>query len=192
LKPSGKHWFFGNGSVRLGVLLEHFAIEKSIATCVAIVICVALASCSQSRIRRLHVSPLRVERRVQVPKGLKVGEVLHTAKSYLGVRYRFGGNTVNGFDCSGLVQRVLQRHGIRFPHSSAMQAQYGDFVGDPGDLRPGDLVFFQTYKKGPSHVGFYLGRHKFIHASSGRKRVMITSINSSYYAPRFLGGKRIF
>ena len=60
-----------------------------------------------------------------------------------------------------------------------------------GKLQKGDLVFFTTYAKFPSHVGIYIGNNKFIHASSASKRVTITNINKNYYKKRYIGAKRI-
>jgi len=134
---------------------------------------------------------MKMEKRVRIPKGVEARDILKTAKAYLGTRYRFGGNSTKGTDCSGFTQLVFRRHGIRLPHSSALQAQLGEFILRARKLTPGDLVFFETYRKGPSHVGIYLGENRFIHASSGQRKVTITRINSSYYGKRYLGGKRL-
>jgi cell wall-associated NlpC family hydrolase len=58
------------------------------------------------------------------------------------------------------------------------------------ELQPGDIVFFQTLRPGPSHAGIYLGDGRFIHAASGARRVLVTPLDDDYYAPRFLGARR--
>lgn len=116
-------------------------------------------------------------------------EIEGTAKSYLGTPYVWAGTTPSGFDCSGYIQYVFKQHGINLPRTTAQQFNVGTSVSK-ANLQKGDLVFFETYKKGPSHVGIYLGNGQFINASSS-KGVSIASINSSYWSERYLGAKRI-
>lgn len=116
--------------------------------------------------------------------------VLTSAKKQLGVPYRYGGTSPNGFDCSGFVQYVYKQHGISLPRTTGTQFQVGKAVSK-SELQVGDLVFFQTYQPGPSHVGIYAGNSQFIHASSS-KGVTFSSINDPhYYAPRYLGARRV-
>lgn len=113
------------------------------------------------------------------------------ARKYLGIRYRWGAAGNGAFDCSGFVMTVFKQFGINLPHSAAGMFGYGKKVAK-GDLQVGDVVFFATYTKGPSHVGIYIGNGKFIHASSGKhKGVTISSLSENYYSKRFLGAKRI-
>jgi hypothetical protein len=107
------------------------------------------------------------------------------AEKFKGVPYQWGGNTPRGFDCSGFVTYVFKEFGVDLPRSSADQFYQGEKVTD---LVQGDLVFFTTYKKGPSHAGIYIGDNKFIHASDNG--VEISSLNESYYKARYLGAKR--
>jgi len=117
--------------------------------------------------------------------------IIKTAKSYLGVRYRFGGTSRQGIDCSSFVQKVMAKHGKKLPRTSVNQASSGKHVNRK-NLREGDLVFFKgTYKKGISHVGIYLGKDKFIHASSGAKKVTISSLNKKYYKTHYAGARRV-
>ncbi|HXM06187.1 MAG TPA: C40 family peptidase [Candidatus Acidoferrum sp.] len=119
----------------------------------------------------------------------KIAELLtHSALRFLGTPYVFGGTTPSGFDCSAFVQHVFAIAGISLPRTA--DAQYD--VGKPatGGPRPGDLVFFQTYESGVSHVGIYLGRGKFVHASSSHG-VMVSQLSESYWASRYLGAKRL-
>lgn len=112
------------------------------------------------------------------------------AYGFLGTRYRFGGNTRNGLDCSAFVQQVFRELDVTLPRSAREQFEIGSQVPH-GDLRKGDLVFFRTYAPYASHVGIYLGENKMIHASSRDRKVVVSSINTPYYRSRYLGAKRI-
>lgn len=112
------------------------------------------------------------------------------AYSFLGTRYRFGGSSRSGIDCSSFVQQVFRGMDVNLPRTAREQFQVGDVVS-PADLQKGDLVFFQTYARFASHVGIYLGGNKMIHASSRDRRVVISTMKTPYYLSRFLGAKRI-
>jgi cell wall-associated NlpC family hydrolase len=114
------------------------------------------------------------------------------AVSMLGIRYKFGGVTPeNGLDCSGLVRYVFKEAwGKELPRTSAEISQVGQHI-DPSELRPGDLVFYNTLKRGFSHVGIYLGDNKFIHSPSAGGEVRIESMDISYWKRRFNGARRI-
>jgi cell wall-associated NlpC family hydrolase len=116
--------------------------------------------------------------------------IVQTALAYRGARYRRGGTSRGGFDCSGFTRYVFAKYGIILPHSSAAQARIGKPVGRH-ELQPGDLVFFQTYRRGISHVGIYIGNGQFVHASTHRRGVTVDSLNSPYYAPRYRGARRV-
>ncbi len=118
-------------------------------------------------------------------------EIVDLAIGLLGTKYIFGGETINGMDCSSFVQKVYKMAGIQLPRTARYQAQFGIYV-DRKDLKPGDLLFFQTYAKFPSHVGIYIGDNKMIHASSSAKRIVISDITKEYYIKHFLFAKRIF
>lgn len=112
-----------------------------------------------------------------------------TAYSFLGTRYRFGGTSRNGLDCSSFVQHVFRDLDIQLPRTAREQFRTGEPVTSY-ELQKGDLVFFRTYASFPSHVGIYLGDNKMIHASSRDHKVVISSINTPYFRTRFLGAKR--
>jgi cell wall-associated NlpC family hydrolase len=123
------------------------------------------------------------------------GRLVRTAMSYLGrgIRYRYGGSSVSGgFDCSGFIQFILQQHGRDVPRRASHQYLCGKHV-ERGQLLPGDLVFFKdTYKKGISHVGMYIGAGRFIHSSSAAGGIAISSLSESFYNRKYAGGQRIY
>ena len=116
-------------------------------------------------------------------------KILKTAAQYRGVRYVFGGTTPSGFDCSGYVQFVFAKHGIRLTRTADTQAREGKYVSRKA-LRPGDLVFFTTYEPGASHVGIYAGNNKFWNATSSRG-IMLSDLTDSYWGPRYYTARRI-
>lgn len=113
-----------------------------------------------------------------------------SAYSFLGARYRFGGNSRTALDCSSFTQQVFREQKVGLPRTAREQFLVGSEVSR-GDLRKGDLVFFRTYASFPSHVGIYLGNRKMIHASSKDRRVVISSMDTPYYLSRYLGARRI-
>ncbi len=121
-------------------------------------------------------------------------KVIRTAKRYLGTRYVWGAEGPNRFDCSGFTQYVIRKSkGVRLPRVSRKQAYYGKYVSR-GNLRPGDLIFFDTSRRRRgyvNHVGIYIGSNKFIHASSAKHRVVISSLNRPFYNARFKWGRRV-
>jgi cell wall-associated NlpC family hydrolase len=116
--------------------------------------------------------------------------IVRTAFDYRGSRYRYGGTSRGGFDCSGFTRYVYAKYGIVLPHSSRSQFSMGKAV-EKQDLQAGDLVFFSTRTRGISHVGIYIGDNKFIHASNVRRGVTVDSLSSSYYSPRYRGARRV-
>ncbi len=125
-----------------------------------------------------------------VVKGKGQMKVVRTALAYQGARYRSGGTSRGGFDCSGFTRYVYAKYGVSLPHSSAAQARVGRPV-PRGQLKPGDIVYFHTYRRGPSHVGIYTGNNKFVHASTHGRGVVVDSLGSSYYASRYMGARRV-
>lgn len=110
-----------------------------------------------------------------------------SALRYLGTPYVFGGTSGYGFDCSGYTQHVYAVLGVHLPRTA--DAQYYAGRRPVGGVKAGDLVFFQTYEPGPSHVGIYIGHGHFVHASSSHG-VMVSSLSDSYWSARYLGAKR--
>lgn len=117
-------------------------------------------------------------------------ELEQVAFNFLSTPYRFGGNSRKGIDCSAFVQQVFREMDVDLPRSAREQFRVGEKI-ERDELQKGDLIFFRTYAKFPSHVGIYLGDGKMIHASSRSRRVVVTSIDHPYYRKRFIGAKRI-
>lgn len=128
---------------------------------------------------------------MQVGSAFASESALHREVSeVLGTPYKAGGVSVKGFDCSGFTMFVFNQLGIDLPHSSRSQAGLGDAVAKD-DLRPGDLVFFNTDGKRISHVGIYMGNGQFSHASSN-KGISYSKLSDSYYSKRYVTARRIF
>ena len=121
------------------------------------------------------------------PRGLA-----STALNYLGIKYRFGGDTPNsGFDCSGLVRYAAEKSlGLKLPRRSAEMARLGQSI-KRNELERGDLVFFNTRGHRFSHVGIYLGEGKFVHAPSTGSKVRVESLNIGYWSKRYNGARRL-
>ncbi|MEK8024312.1 MAG: C40 family peptidase [Candidatus Hydrogenedentota bacterium] len=121
----------------------------------------------------------------EAPPGWRT-HVLYNAYTKLGTAYRWGGEEPGGFDCSGFVKYVMEASGIFLPRT-AREMQASTLPIDYNELKPGDLVFFRN----PDHVGIYAGSGQFVHASSGQKRVTISSLDGNFYRRRYTGGGRV-
>ena len=120
------------------------------------------------------------------------GELVNQAMGYLGIRYRFGGTSPEtGLDCSGLVLNVFRNAiGLDLPRTATEMSRMGENISRQ-ELKPGDLVFFNTMRRAFSHVGIYLGDGQFVHAPSSGGKVRIENLGNSYWAARFNGARRI-
>ncbi len=111
--------------------------------------------------------------------------IVSVALRYVGYNYRFGGTTPSGFDCSGFVYYVLNRVGIPISRSMDAQAGSGTRISS-SSLQPGDLLFFaNTYKRGLSHAGIYIGNGRFVHAENESAGVAVSELWSSYWASHY-------
>ena len=110
----------------------------------------------------------------------------------VGVRYKLGGNTEEtGLDCSGFVRMVFKdTMGSQLPRTAAEMSQMGQRI-DTSQLKPGDLVFFNTMRRAFSHVGIYLGDNHFLHAPRTGAEVRVESMEDSYWVKRYNGARRI-
>ena len=141
-----------------------------------------------------ELTDLESDRPVDLAKKLEanqdISKLKKSAYSFLGARYRFGGSSRGALDCSSFTQQVFREQSVKLPRTAREQFFVGSEVMR-GDLKKGDLVFFQTYASFPSHVGIYLGNRKMIHASSREHRVVISSMDTPYYLSRYLGARRM-
>lgn len=116
--------------------------------------------------------------------------VAGTALALRGSPYRNGGADPAGFDCSGFVRYVFGQHGLPVPRSVEEQFRSGRGV-PTGDVRPGDLVFFDTTGRGASHVGIVIGGDEFVHAPSTNGVVRVDRIGGGYWGARVVGARRL-
>ena len=135
---------------------------------------------------------LLIGRDLPVSRGAPVAMVrrlIQTSFQYVGVPYWFGGTTPRGFDCSGFTRYVFSAVGVDLPRMADSQYGVGRSVS-VDRLQPGDLVFFETYESGPSHVGIYIGNSQFISATSSRG-VVVADLFGYYWGERYLGARRV-
>ncbi|WP_306604798.1 NlpC/P60 family protein [Azonexus sp.] len=132
--------------------------------------------------------PLAERTITQAPRAVsgQAAEVVMYAMSLIDIGYRFGGkNPEAGLDCSGMVSYIFdQAAGLKVQGSAADIARRGRPV-ERHELRPGDLVFFNTMNRSFSHVGLYIGEGRFVHAPSTNGRVRIEQMTNRYFAQRF-------
>lgn len=119
-------------------------------------------------------------------------EVILQGFKLVGVRYRWGGNDEDsGLDCSGFVRLVFKETiGTLLPRTAREMSEMGQRV-DASQLKPGDLVFFNTMRRAFSHVGIYLGDNHFLHAPRAGAEVRVERMDSSYWLQRYNGARRI-
>lgn len=123
----------------------------------------------------------------------QTAQPLLKALSMIGTPYKFGGNKPEkGMDCSGFVRHVYKESAeVNLPRTASDMSKTGEEIAE-ADLKPGDLVFFNTLKKPFSHVGIYAGNGEFVHASSQRsKQVTVSRLRDSYWSSRFNGARRV-
>ncbi|MFB4169171.1 NlpC/P60 family protein [Virgibacillus sp. JSM 102003] len=112
---------------------------------------------------------------------------IDAAYAQIGTPYVWGGESPGGFDCSGFIQYIFKTQNIVMPRTVSDAWNFTQHVNSPS---VGDLVFFETYKPGPSHMGIYIGDGKFIHAGESRG-VEISKLSTSYWDQRYLGARRV-
>ena len=121
----------------------------------------------------------------------QVEEIIQFAKKFLGTPYHYAGSTPSGFDCSGFVRHLYEKSvGQLLPRRAEEQARSTEVI-EREELKPGDLVFFNTMRRAFSHVGMYVGDGKFIHAPRAGKSVKIEDMRSAYWQKRFNGARRL-
>ena len=124
--------------------------------------------------------------------GHSIDATIDRAIDLVGIRYRRGGSDPDtGFDCSGFVRHVFSEGlGLVLPHNAKAMSHNGEVV-KRDELKPGDLVFFNTMRRTFSHVGIYLGENRFIHAPATGGEVRVEDMSNRYWAKRFSGARRI-
>ncbi|MFM9968624.1 MAG: C40 family peptidase [Burkholderiales bacterium] len=148
----------------------------------------------------LHAGPSRADES-RVPAALtgtvaqgaaQIEPLLSGALDLVGIRYRRGGVSVEtGFDCSGFVAHVFREHlGLDLPRTTYEIARLGSKIAAP-DLRPGDLVFFNTMRNAFSHVGIYLGDGRFVHSPRPGRAVRVENMREPYWSRRYNGARRL-
>lgn len=143
--------------------------------------------------RGLTLAPSETQPRLLDQMRDHATDLVMNAMNFLGVSYRRGGNTADtGFDCSGFTLHVFENSlGLLLPRRSAEQAQSPSLLRiSENDLKPGDLVFFNTMRSAFSHVGIYLGDGKFIHAPRTGSQVRVEDMREAYWVKRFNGARR--
>ena len=129
---------------------------------------------------------------VRYSVGEKASGLVVNAMGFLGVPYKRGGNSVEtGFDCSGFVRAMYEQTvGLMLPRRAAEQAAATEII-DRTDLKPGDLVFFNTMRRAFSHVGIYVGDGKFIHSPRSGQQIRVEDMRAAYWQTRFNGARRV-
>jgi cell wall-associated NlpC family hydrolase len=126
------------------------------------------------------------------PSVAKRGDaVANFALSLRGTRYRYGGATRDGFDCSGLVFYAHRQFGLSVPRTSRDQSEQAEAV-KPRNLEAGDLVFFKIDSRQVNHVGIYIGKRNFVHAPGAGKPVTINSLDDEFYERTFSSAGRFW
>lgn len=168
-------------------ILPGMNLRALIACCLAFL----LAACGTTPPDHVRLPDVPLTTRPEFSE--KGHEVALFALGLIDTGYRFGGkNPEAGLDCSGMVSYIYDKAvGVKVAGSAADIARKGRRI-QRGDLRPGDLVFFNTRNAPFSHVGVYIGDERFIHAPSTNGRIRIDQMNVSYYAQRFEAARSYF
>lgn len=169
-----------------------------------LLICVLLISCKSAKSPNIITKKKDQDKSITIkPKIIKQGtanydvisNIVNSAKEYNGVRYKYGGTTAKGMDCSGLICTAFNSENIKLPRTSLAMSKEGSAI-DLQNVRKGDLLFFQTNKnrKQVNHVGLVVeslpGLVEFIHSTSS-KGVIISNLNQSYWSLAFFQARRI-
>ena len=126
------------------------------------------------------------------PNSAVMNQIVQNSYDFLGASYVYGAEGPSCFDCSGFVQYLFNSYGFKLSRTTYDQRNDGQPI-NKCDLQEGDLVFFKSYStNGPTHVGIYIGDNNFIHASSGKGCITISSLNSPYYTDNYWGARRIY
>ncbi|BBO59864.1 C40 family peptidase [Mycoavidus sp. B2-EB] len=141
---------------------------------------------------KLSGAPIQERHTFLSDMATQASDVVVSALNMIGVRYRWGGNTPNsGLDCSGFVRYVFQDAlGLTLPRRAVEMSRVGAKI-KMTDLRPGDLVFFNTMRRTFSHVGIYIGDNKFVHSPSTGNNIRVDRLDNRYWGIRYTGARRV-
>jgi cell wall-associated NlpC family hydrolase len=164
---------------------------KKIFTILLSAAAIALSSAGASQAteqqQRLSDEPSLFERYTSSAKDLVLKGL-----ELVGINYRFGGTDPDsGLDCSGFVQVVFKDAvGLLLPRTAKEQSEVGNII-DKKELKPGDLVFFNTMRRAFSHVGIYLGDNRFMHAPRTGAEIRVEDMSQGYWVKRYNGARRV-
>ena len=163
-------------------------MQKVLVTILLATACLStsLPAVATEQVRRAEESQSFFERYTNAAQ-----DVILQGLKLVGVRYRLGGNDEDsGLDCSGFVRLVYKDSvGALLPRTAAEMSQMGQRI-DTSQLKPGDLVFFNTRNKPFSHVGIYIGEDRFVHAPRTNSYIQVSSLKSGYFSSRFESARR--
>ena len=168
---------------------------RSVTAAIAATLCVAIAPAALAQHpaeSSIADTATAVVRNAAATALISARNLTSSALDLIGIRYKWGGATPqSGLDCSGLVQFVFQQvTGVVLPRSTRDLSRIGEVVA-LSDLKPGDLVFFNTRRFAFSHVGIYVGDNRFIHAPRRGREVEVATIDKSYWQRHFDGARRL-
>jgi peptidoglycan endopeptidase LytF len=130
--------------------------------------------------------------RVAIARAALKKKLVADTYSYIGTPYIWGGTTPAGFDCSGFVYFMFTKFGVNATRTTSAELYHEGFAVSRDYLQPGDLVFFSAYEDGTiTHVGFYVGGGNFISATRSAG-IFVQSLSNSYWAPRYMGARRVY
>lgn len=137
-----------------------------------------------ARLNELFPKPVEEEKKINL---VSSRAFVDFTRKYLGSPYVYGASSGKAFDCSGFTTYVMKSYGINIERTASQQFKKGTPI-EKKDLKPGDLVFYSTKNKTIGHVGIYIGDYKFIHASSSKKKVIISDMRT--YNAKYQGARR--
>jgi len=187
LRQLSRHLFLTALLVSSTLVLADESVQSTAQASVAAAVTSVASTPAAALTPSTQLDPTLIQR-----ASTSVQTTLDSALDLIGIRYKRGGSSPEtGFDCSGFVRHVFKEGmGIYLPRSSKEIAKTSEEV-DKHELKPGDLVFFNTMRRTFSHVGIYLGDNKFVHSPRAGGKVRIEDLRERYWTKRFNGARRV-